>query len=48
MRRMRGAGEVYSLFNVGYQNLELNFGGPIRFTVPIPFPHQARTATKRC
>ena len=33
------AGEVYNLFNVGYQNLELNFGGPIRFTVPIPFPH---------
>lgn len=32
-------GEAYSLFNLGYQDLELNFGGPIRLRLPIPFPH---------
>ena len=37
--RYAAAGEPYYLFNVGYQNVELNFGGPLRLTLPIPFPH---------
>lgn len=32
-------GEAYTLFGLGHQKLNLNFGGPLNFTIPVPFPH---------
>jgi hypothetical protein len=32
-------GEVYTVFGLGYQNLNLNFGGALNFTITVPFPH---------
>lgn len=31
--------EAYTLFGLGHQKLELDFGGPLKFTIPVPFPH---------
>ena len=32
-------GEAYTLFGLGHQKLDLDFGGPLKFTLPLPFPH---------
>ncbi len=32
-------GEAYTVIGLGYQNLNLNFGGPLNFTIPVAFPH---------
>lgn len=32
-------GEPYTLFGLGNQNLDLGFGGPLNFTIPVPFSH---------
>lgn len=31
--------EAYTVFGAGYQDLALDFGGPLKFTVRVPFPH---------
>ena len=32
-------GEAYTLFGMGHQKLDLDFGGPLKFSLPLPFPH---------
>jgi len=32
-------GEAYTLLGLGSQTMTLDFGGPLRFAIPIPFPH---------
>ncbi len=32
-------GEAYTLVGLGKQKFEVDFGGPLKFSVPLPFPH---------
>ncbi len=32
-------GETYTIFGTGHQTLDLDFGGPFKISIPIPFPH---------
>ena len=32
-------GEAYTIFGTGHQTLDLDFGGPFKISIPIPFPH---------
>lgn len=32
-------GEAYTIYGLGNQKLDLDFGGPFKLTLPVPFPH---------
>lgn len=32
-------GEAFNVFGSGHQTLDLDFGGPVKFSIPMPFPH---------
>ncbi len=34
-------GEAYTVWGIGHQTLDLDFGGPLKFSIPLPFPHGA-------